>query len=120
RQLTRHVSGLDRITCFGPNPGELSRGLVANVRVRVGAADLAEHGDVVEARRRGATHARFSVLACERAEHVALVGPEVVDRRRTHRGVRMLPTGLWAEPLENSHADRGTAGLLLSRGVLSL
>ena len=106
-QLPGDVGSPDGVARFGGQTSELANGLGADVGIRIRPGDVAERGHIVETCDSGAAHARFGVLARKRAEHVALFGAQVIDCRRTHRRVRMLPTGLWAEPLENSHADRG-------------
>ena len=98
---------VDRLVDFvglGGHPGESTHGFGAYLLVRVRSGDLAEHGDRVYARDRGAAHPGFRVLARKYVQGVGLIRTELVDRGGAHRGVGVFPAGLRKKFFENAHA----------------
>jgi hypothetical protein len=73
--------------------------------VRVALRNRAERLGVVEARDRGAPHARRVVFTGERGEHGLLRRRQRFQRGQTGRRVRMLPTGLRPKPIEQCHTS---------------
>ena len=106
-QLAHHVGGPLGVVGLGGQAGQAADGLGAHVLVGIGPRDVAEHGDVVDSASTAARRTRASASSRASAtKRVAFVGPELVDGRRAHAGVGVLPAGLWAELLENTHVAR--------------
>jgi hypothetical protein len=102
-QLTDRLGCAIGLVGFSREAGEAADGLGANVFVGIGPRDVAEFGDVVQPRDRGAPHACFSILARELSQRIAVVGTEVVDSGGANAGVGVLPPRLRTEFLENTH-----------------
>src|SRR5687768_17231349 len=103
--MAHDVSGAACVVAFGGEAGKAANRLGSYVFVRIRARDVAEDGDVIDPRDGRAPDARFRVLARQRAEGLALVGTEFIDRCGAHGRIRVLPARLRTKLLENAHVD---------------
>jgi hypothetical protein len=101
--MPHRARGSGHIVGFGGQTGETSNGFAADLLVGIGARNVRQQVCIVKARHRCAAHTRVGVLACERAKRFALVWSYFENRRGTHRGIGVFPTGSWTKFFENSH-----------------